>query len=146
MAFKDTVEANQQIGSCYQQGKQALKGNHRNKVQPQNTRSLSGSVDIETCLGDPDEREARWDYMVGYDEAAYFIEVHPADSKHVNEMVKKVEWLEHWLNQNQDIKALRANENPYRWISTNGVKLQGKYKFILPKYGLTMPQKQTTLP
>ena len=146
MAFRDTVEANQQIGSCYKQGIQALKKKHRNKVQPQNPGSLNGSVDIEACLDDPDEGESRWDYMVGYEEAAYFIEVHPADSKHVGEMVKKVNWLKQWLNRNPKIKGLQANQDPFRWVSTNGVHIQGNYKFKLSEHGLTMPQKQTTLP
>lgn len=146
MAFRDTVEANQQIGSCYQQGKQALTGNHRNKVQPQNPRNLNGSVDIETCLGEPEQGEARWDYMIGYEKAAYFIEVHPADSRHVGEMIKKVQWLKQWLKQNQDIKALLAENSPFRWVSTNGVNIQGNYKFKLSQNGLSMPQKQTTLP
>ena len=107
---------------------------------------MSGSVDIETCLGDPDEGKARWDYMVGYDEAAYFIEVHPADSKHVNEMIKKVKWLKQWLKQNPDIKGLTANKDPFRWVSTNGYNIKGRYEKRIAENGLKLPESETTLP
>ncbi len=145
MTFKKTVTKNEEIGDCYQKGLKAM-GKYSKKVIPKNANNISGSVNLEECLSEPEEGEARWDYMVGYEGEAYFIEVHPADSKNVGEMIKKVQWLKQWLKQNPDIKGLTANKDPFRWVSTNGYNIKGRYEKRIAENGLTLPKEKTTLP
>jgi len=146
MAFKATIEANQQTAHCYQKGLKALRS-YSNKVKPQHPRNVNGSVNLETCLPEPEHGEGRWDYMVGYNEEAYFIEVHPADSKNVDEVIKKAKWLYQWLKDNPDIKAIQAENDPFRWVATNGVNISTKHQFRLAQEaGIGPPKNHRTLP
>lgn len=49
---------------------------------------------------------SRWDYAIGYDQKAWFVEVHPANTSNVKEMLKKVEWLESRLVRIRDANLL----------------------------------------
>jgi hypothetical protein len=85
--------------------------------------------------------------MVGYNEEAYFMEVHPADSKNVDEVIKKAKWLYQWLKDNPDIKALQAGNDPFRWVATNGVNISTKHQFRLAQEaGIGPPKNHRTLP
>lgn len=87
--FKAAVDKSPEIKGCWCPGLSAM-GKNSSAVSVGDTNFLQGSVDIDTStlLGHPDE--SRWDYTIGYNDEAYFIEVHPADTKNVDEMVKKL--------------------------------------------------------
>ena len=46
-------------------GLQALRKNHRNAISPENSRKLSGSIDIDTALKSKYPNDHRWDYCIG---------------------------------------------------------------------------------
>ena len=107
--FKSIVQAIPAIAGAYREGLQALESKDAGKVKPQNPRKLSGSVYLDKCLKTTNPHDARWDYVIGYREKAYFVEVHPANTSNVDEVVKKKKWLDVWLKTNAlDLKAMMA--------------------------------------
>lgn len=121
--FKSIVQAIPAIAGAYREGLQALESKDAGKVKPQNPRKLSGSVYLDKCLKTTNPRDARWDYVIGYREKAYFVEVHPANTSNVDEVVKKKKWLEVWLKTNAlDLKAMMAGTG-YYWIASGKVAI-----------------------
>lgn len=103
------------IGFC--NGLQALKGNSR-FITVSKPRLLEGSVDIDHCTKNLYPNDARWDYVVGYDGKTYFLEIHPANSSDIKEVIKKAQWLDNWLNSKAThLKSIAAN-NAYYWIAS----------------------------
>ncbi len=114
-AFKEAVENTPDIKDHYCPGLQAVKGSERKMISPEDTKKLSGSVDIDNALKADNPNEARWDYTIGYEGKAYFVEVHPANTSEVDTVIKKVEWLKDWLNKKASkLKSIR--QTPYYWI------------------------------
>lgn len=121
--FKSIVQAIPAIAGAYREGLQALESKDAGKVKPQNPRKLSGSVYLDKCLKTTNPHDARWDYVIGYREKAYFVEVHPANTSNVDEVVKKKKWLEVWLKTNAlDLKAMMAGTG-YYWIASGKVAI-----------------------
>ena len=121
--FKSIVQAIPAIAGAYREGLQALESKDAGKVKPQNPRKLSGSVYLDKCLKTTNPHDARWDYVIGYREKAYFVEVHPANTSNVDEVVKKKKWLDVWLKTNAlDLKAMMAGTS-YYWIASGKVSI-----------------------
>ena len=121
--FKEAVEATPEIRKGYCKGLQALKGNAA-KVNVADTRKLDGSVDIDACTLELYPDAPRWDYAIGYDEKAYFLEVHPANTSNVKEMIQKAEWLKQWLQQKAPaLKAIASNGSFY-WVPSSKYAIQ----------------------
>lgn len=121
--FKSIVQAIPAIAGAYREGLQALESKDAGKVMPQNPRKLSGSVYLDKCLKTTNPHDARWDYVIGYREKAYFVEVHPANTSNVDEVVKKKKWLDVWLKTNAlDLKAMMAGTG-YYWIASGKVAI-----------------------
>lgn len=121
--FKSIVQAIPAIAGAYREGLQALESKDAGKVKPQNPRKLSGSVYLDKCLKTTNPHDARWDYAIGYSEKAYFVEVHPANTSNVDEVVKKKKWLDVWLKTNAlDLKAMMAGTG-YYWIAFGKVAI-----------------------
>lgn len=121
--FKSIVQAIPAIAGAYREGLQALESKDAGKVKPQNPRKLSGSVYLDKCLKTTNPHDARWYYVIGYSEKAYFVEVHPANTSNVDEVVKKKKWLDVWLKTNAlDLKAMMAGTG-YYWIASGKVAI-----------------------
>ena len=121
--FKSIVQAIPAIAGAYREGLQALESKDAGKVKPQNPRKLSGSVYLDKCLKTTNPHDARWDYVIGYSEKAYFVKVHPANTSNVDEVVKKKKWLDVWLKTNAlDLKAMMAGTG-YYWIASGKVAI-----------------------
>lgn len=121
--FKSIVQAIPAIAGAYREGLQALESKDAGKVKPQNPRKLSGSVYLDKCLKTTNPHDARWDYVIGYREKAYFVEVHPANTSNVDEVVKKKKWLDVWLKTNAlDLKAMMSGTG-YYWIASGKVAI-----------------------
>lgn len=88
--FKSAVDNTVELKDGYCRGLQALKGNSL-KVSVSKQQNLLGSVDIDDCTKGLYPNASRWDYAIGYDQKAWFVEVHPANTSNVKEMLKKVE-------------------------------------------------------
>lgn len=122
VSFKDSVNNCDEIKNALKPGLSALKGNSKD-VKAADTKLIEGSVDIDEAVRDKYPEDSRWDYVVGYSNEAFFIEVHPAATSNVDEMVKKVKWLKYWLSSvASDLKTLHKKEI-YYWIPSGSVKI-----------------------
>jgi hypothetical protein len=70
--------------------------------------------------------DPRWDYGVGLRrdsrDTAIWIEFHPANSLHVDEVIRKREWLRGWLSTRAPkLDRLAAG---FKWVATGRVALQ----------------------
>ena len=75
--FVSAVESVPELTECLKAGLQAL-GANSSKVEVRSTRELAGSVDIDTCLKKYYPIESRWDYVFGYKDRIYYMEIHLA--------------------------------------------------------------------
>lgn len=120
--FRDAVAKCPEIENSYKSGLTAM-GSNSAVVSVGEKRLIQGSVAIDKAVKDIRPAESRWDYVIGYSDEAFFIEVHPADTKNVEEMVKKVTWLKSWLNSvAPDLKKLHKC-GTYHWIPSGRNKI-----------------------
>lgn len=135
------------IGTCYQRGLQAL-GSNSGKVKATDTRQINGSVNLDSCVAAKYPQEPRWDYIIGYKGEAFFVEVHPAETSNVSEMINKLKWLQAWLRSSApEIEGIKTGKSPYRWVASGkiGILKDSPQSFRLAQSGLTFPQKITEL-
>ncbi len=142
MNFADVVQSIPEIANCLRKGLQALGTNSR-KIEASSTRDLAGSVDIDTCLTKLYPNAHRWDYVFGYKDRIFYVEVHPAENtRKVREITAKLEWLKQWVKRSAKSLANLEGQSSYHWISTgktaSSVK-RGKYRLILAKNGIRGP-------
>ena len=137
MTFKRAVRAAPApVNGAYCPGKEALEKGHRNRVDCNEPGRLTGSIDLDSAL----RREAgharapRWDYGLGYkpargSEQAVWIEVHPATTKEVSAVLRKLQWLRDWLNADGErLKRLTDRADPkirFVWIASTQVSIPG---------------------
>lgn len=121
-SFNDAVGQCTEIKGALKPGLSALKGNSK-VVRVADTKLIDGSVDIDEAVRDKYPEDSRWDYVVGYADEAFFIEVHPAATSNVDEMVKKVKWLKVWLSScASELKKLHKKE-VYYWVPSGRVNI-----------------------
>lgn len=128
MTFESAVRATPEIRKLFQAGLKGVKGQHRAKLAKRSSCRWQGSVNLDEGLVDLYPAESRWDYAVGFRPAnqhdcVAFVEVHPASTGHVQEVLKKKVWLVFWLAN----KAFGLNDMPregFFWASTDGVHIQ----------------------
>lgn len=115
--FQSAVEATSDIKNGYKPGLQALKSNST-YVKASDNRKISGSVDIDEQTKNLYPTASRWDYAIGYDDKAYFVEVHPAcNGANVKEIVNKFNWLQSWLKSKAPKLKEISSQNFY-WAIT----------------------------
>ena len=159
MTFKDAVAgAAPPANTGYRRGIQALEGRHRELVHCADSRQLTGSINLDKVL----EREPgyanapRWDYGLGYkpknaSEQAVWVEVHPAATKEVSAVLKKLAWLKDWLNGNaQQLNRMTYagnRDNRFVWIATSSIKIppHSRQAKLLSSRGLNRPRKRLCL-
>ena len=142
MNFIDAVQSIPEIAQCLKAGLQALGANSR-KIEVLESRDLTGSVDIDTCLKRRYPNDPRWDYVFGYKDHIYYVEVHPADNtRKVGEVTAKLRWLRQWCQRSARSLEDLEGQSTYHWISTgktaSSVK-RGKYLQILAQNGIRGP-------
>ncbi len=117
--FEKAVLATPEVSDCYQQGLKAL-GNYSRKVELSDVRKAEGSVDIDTCISALYPHANRWDYSLGYDNEAYFVEVHAAKTIEVSTVLNKLQWLKDWLNDKApELNNMKAKKRtPFYWIQS----------------------------
>ncbi len=148
MSFEEIVKSIDDIKGCYEKGLRALKGGQSTKIRVAKTRQLNGSVDLDSCTVKKYPDDARWDYIVGYKKKVFFIEIHPASTSNVKEIVKKSDWLRKWLKvKGRALKPKIARNEPYRWVATGKVAIlpNSKYARVLAQNKISFPQKITRL-
>ena len=134
-------------GDAYCPGLRALTDEHRERVEPGEVKIL-GSVNIEETLHRRYPNEPHWDYAIGVQKGnmpyAVWLEVHPASTSNVSEVLSKLRWLKEWLSsQATQLHALTPPQRAYHWIATNGVHVvpNSPQARQLAQAGLTMPRR-----
>lgn len=142
MNFTDAIRNIPEIAHCLKNGLQALGGNS-NKIKVRTKRDLKGSINIDTCLQRIYPNEPRWDYVLGYKDRVFYVEVHPADNtRKVREITAKLGWLRQWRRCSANSLDNMEGKSSYHWISTgktySSIK-RGKYRLLLAKNGIRGP-------
>ena len=132
---------------AYCPGLRALTNKHRARVKPGEVQIL-GSVNIEQALHQRYPNKPIWDYAIGVQKGnkpyAIWVEVHPANTSNVSEVLSKLRWLKEWLSSRAtQLHALTPLQKAYHWIATNevGISLNSPQARQLAKAGMTMPRR-----
>lgn len=129
MTFKSAVEATPDLQGAWRAGLQALRRIDKQHVDAEDSRRLSGSVDLDSALAVKCPYAPRWDYAIGHrptnanGEMVYWVEVHPASGAEVGVVLAKLAWLKQWLQESAP--RLQAIRKAFVWISS------GKTSFTL---------------
>ncbi len=132
MHFRNAVEKTEGLADAYRPGLQALKNVDRSRIECRNTRNLTGSVDLDKALLDSHPNDPRWDYGVGIRKSAsadcvMWIEVHPASSSHIQDVLDKLAWLKSWLASSapllEKLPAENGGARKYVWVASGSVHL-----------------------
>jgi hypothetical protein len=78
------------------------------------------SVNVDTTMSGSHPNDPRWDYVIWYrGKEPYLpcVEVHPADSSHVDEVIAKKNWLEGL------VRGATSPRRRYYWVPTASVSL-----------------------
>jgi hypothetical protein len=117
--FKTAIENTPDIATCYKIGLQGL-GKHSKKIELADTAQCDGSVNIDDNTIHLYPNDNRWDYAFSYKSEVFFVEIHTANTREVNTMLKKLQWLKDWLIEHApEINKLKAKETPFVWIQSN---------------------------
>ena len=143
MNFTDAIQNIPELARCLENGLQALERRDRNKINVNSSRDLKGSVYVDKCLERRYPNAPRWDYVFGYRNRVYYVEVHPADNtRKVKEVTEKLQWLKQWRERSARRLEDLERRSTYHWISTgrtlSSIK-RGKYLQILAQNGIRGP-------
>ena len=160
MSFKAAVRAAPvPVNEAWQPGKRALANAHRPRVECADPHRMTGSIALDAALANEADYASapRWDYGLGYRtrrgaERAIWIEVHPAATANVGEVIDKLHWLRTWLRdearQLESLTVTGGRVRPFVWIATGGVHIprNSPQARRINTQGLRMPQKVLRLP
>jgi hypothetical protein len=109
---------------------------------------LTGSINVDEAMHDAHPQASRWDYGVGINknnERVVWVEVHPASSSHVRDMINKVRWLRGWLNS--EAPLLDALPRHFVWVASGKVSLPptGPQLRQLAAAGIAPPRERVTV-
>jgi len=152
MTFQEAVLNCLLLRSFYKSGLQAL-GNHSQCISCGHTRSLTGSVDLDRAMKNHFSESPRWDYGIGFrppngKEVALWIEIHPASSTHVDEVLRKLNWLRDWLDKNATALKSLTRGGGYYWIAADGriaITRDSPQAKRLARHGLRGPLRKLEL-
>lgn len=148
-SFRKAIENTPDVQHGYREGLQAIVKADKRAVMVKDARRLDGSLNIdeETKMLYPNE--SRWDYAVGYDGKVYYVEVHPANTSNVEEVIKKKLWLDKWLKEKDpSMSALKAGSPKYQWAATEAgvhVSPHSMYARRLSQRGIEKPKRPVVL-
>lgn len=125
--FKRAVSQTQELADAYCPGLQALKDNAA-YILPDQPQLLDGSVDIDKSVQKLYPEEPRWDYVIGYQQRAYFVEIHPAGSDSIADITKKAQWLRQWLQAKAPLLRDMSASNELYWIPSGRCAIAPKSK------------------
>jgi len=150
MRFREAVEGTAAIRGHYREGLQGVLNVDRSRLHCSAPRRLCGSVDLDDALRLAHPKEPRWDYAIGIrgsveNDTVVWVEVHPASSRHVEEVLRKLQWLEDWLRY--DAPAMGRLPRHFRWIATGTVSFRhgSREEKKIAQRGLRFPVKQLDL-
>ena len=141
MNFADAVRGTPEIAECLKKGLQAL-GANSNKVEVRVTRDLKGSVNIDGCLAKNYPNASRWDYVFGYKDRIYYVEVHQGKTSEVGNVIAKFNWLKQWREHSATSLESLKDRSSHHWVSTRGtapIGKRSKYRRMLNQNGIHGP-------
>ena len=155
MSFKKAVLAEPPpVNGAYRTGKQALENRYRGLVTCEDPRRLTGSIHLDSVLARQPgyANAARWDYGLGYRPAAekreQVVEVHSATTKEVAAVLRKLRWLQDWLNAGAGhLKRMTDRTNSdirFVWIASADVNIPQARQ--LSQSAIQRPRRQLSLP
>ncbi len=152
MTFKKAVLATPSVQQAYRPGLQALSPGDAKRIQAENPRRLTGSLNLDAALQAAQPDAPRWDYGIGYRrsdrEEAFWVEVHPASSDNVSEVLEKLAWLRKWL-KNEASSLQELTRGGFYWVATGGsvaITRHSRQARQLAKAGLRGPWRVLSLP
>lgn len=122
MPFKDAVIATPHLEHAWKAGLGALRAQDRSHIQPEDTRLLRGSVDVDSTLQQFEPHAHRWDFAIGYQhsnkstERIYWVEIHTASDGQIKVVLDKLRWLQNWLKT--EGKSMASFEREFIWVSS----------------------------
>ena len=142
MTFKEAVEATPNLSGTFRLGLKALRAEDKPHIEAEDTRKLTGSVDVDNALQRIEPSANRWDYGIAYqhtnrnEEVIYWTEVHTASDSEVKVVIRKALWLRGWLKAGG--KKLAAFESDIVWASsgTTTFQLTGPQRKQMAQAGL----------
>jgi hypothetical protein len=135
VTVQDAATQTPHLTEAWKPGLEALRTRDRPHVEAQDTRSLSGSADLDSALQEQEPTAHRWDFAIGYVhtnrtlECIYWVEIHTATDREVNVVLNKLRWLKQWLKG--DGKKLAQFERDFVWVSSGATS-----------FTLTSPQQK----
>lgn len=147
MGFK--AEVDKVLPGAYAEGLQALENKDRHRVECKKPRQLAGSVNLDEALKPADRHGNRWDYGIGIKrdggkEVVIWVEVHPASTSNVPEVLAKLVWLKKWLQEKSPALQRLTAVDGYVWIASGKVAIRPgtRQVALLRKAGLSFPQER----
>jgi len=122
LSFKKAVSETRHLASAWMSGLGALRAQDRLHLNPEDTRLLKGSADIDSALQPHEPNAHRWDFAIGYrhtdrqEDCVYWVEIHTANDKEVKVVLDKLRWLRTWLKG--DGLLLSRFERDFVWVSS----------------------------
>lgn len=156
MSFRDAVATVPSLAAHLELGLRALQGNHASMIECAPSRRLRGSVYLDPILGD----RRSWDYSIGWacrsgPECVNFVEVHPANSLHIDTILAKKASVLDWLRREAASLAElardteRTTERPvFHWLATeSGIAIRpgSRQSRQLQAAGISGPVRRLTL-
>lgn len=140
MSFVDAVRSASEIAECLRDGLQALGSNSR-KIEVNSTRDLTGSVDIDSCVATSYPNDHRWDYVFGYKDRIYYVEVHSGTTGQVRVVIAKLNWLKQWRRRSATSLDASQHSSSYHWVSSGktAITKNSKYSRMLVQHGISGP-------
>jgi hypothetical protein len=129
------------FGEHVEDGKGALKREHRRKVVMEAT----CSIDLDTHGPSSGHGEKRWDYvLVNHDTKGHGVEVHPATTKEVDGMIAKKRWAEGVLAREAERLATVA----WHWVASGKVDIRkhDRARKRLAEAGIEFPREHIVIP
>lgn len=147
MNFRRAVKATPAICNSLQEGLGAVRNVDRDRLRCSSPRRIRGSVNLDEGMRLVYPNDPRWDYVIGLSKGAHgdqlvWLEVHPASSRHVDEVLDKLRWLKNWLDR--DAAALRDLPAHFYWVATGSVAFRrgSREEKRIAQQGIRFPGKQ----
>jgi len=127
MSFRQAVESTAAIRDSFREGLGSVRNVDRTRLRCSNPRRLRGSVNLDDALRLALPNDPRGDYAIGisqrsHSDRAVWLEVHPASSLHVGEVLNKLRWLKGWLAS--DAPELQGLPAHFCWVATGSVSFR----------------------
>lgn len=123
-AFEKAVRSVAPLAQAYRKGLQAIRNRDLQRITSRRQERLTGSVDLDAALRPSLPNANRWDYGIGVkgsSEHVVWVEVHPASSNHVQDVIDKASWLRGWLVK--DAPSLAKLPRQLVWVASGTVAL-----------------------